>query len=155
MALVVVKLLTSALPDVAIFGEKDYQQLVTIRAMARDLDMGIEVVGLATVREPDGLAMSSRNVRLSEGDRAVASIIPRTLFAAAAAVRGGERSALALVDSVRRELAAHPALRVEYVEVADAATLEPVTTIERPARLAVALHLGTTRLIDNVALDPG
>ncbi|MFN7954273.1 MAG: pantoate--beta-alanine ligase [bacterium] len=151
---VVAKLFHATRPHVAIFGEKDYQQLVTIRTMARDLDMGIEVVGLATVREPDGLAMSSRNVRLAPDERELAREIPRALFAAAAAVRDGEKSAAAIVERVRRELGRHARLRLEYVEVVDADTLARVAILERPARLAVALHLGATRLIDNVALDP-
>ncbi len=151
---VVAKLFHATRPHVALFGEKDYQQLVTVRTMARDLDMGIEVVGLPTVREPDGLAMSSRNVRLSPEQRELARAIPATLFAAAERVRGGERDAAAVAGWARERLAAQSAFRVEYVEVVDAEDLEPLTTIERPARLAVALHLGHTRLIDNVALDP-
>ena len=151
---VVAKLFHATRPHVAIFGEKDYQQLVTIRAMARDLDMGIEVVGLPTVREPDGLAMSSRNVRLSPAERELARAIPDSLFAAAERVSGGGRDAARLATWVRERLAASPAFGVEYVEIVDADDLEPLTEISRPARLAVALHLGHTRLIDNVPLVP-
>ncbi len=151
---VVAKLFHATRPHVAIFGEKDYQQLVTIRTMARDLDMGIEVIGLATVREPDGLAMSSRNVRLAPDERELAREIPRTLFAARDAVRSGERNAALIASQVRAAFARHERFRVEYVEVVDAETLSPLARIERPARLAVALHLGATRLIDNVPLEP-
>ncbi len=150
---VVAKLFHITRPHVAIFGEKDYQQLVAIQTMARDLDMGIEVIGLPTVREPDGLAMSSRNVRLSARDREIARIIPATLFAAADAVSEGERRVSAVIDHVSDEFASHPELRVEYIEVVCARTLARLTEIDRPARLAVALHLGGTRLIDNVPLD--
>ncbi len=151
---VVAKLFHATRPHVAVFGEKDYQQLVTIRTMARDLDMGVEVIGLATVREPDGLAMSSRNVRLAPDERELAREIPRTLFAAGDAVRSGERNAAVIASRVRDALARHERLRVEYVEVVDAETLAPLARIERRARLAVALHLGATRLIDNVPLEP-
>lgn len=151
---VVAKLFCATQPHVAIFGEKDYQQLVAIQTMARDLNMGIDVLGLPTVREPDGLAMSSRNVRLSESERHLAAAIPRALWAAAAAVRAGERRAEAVASSVREAFAREPSFRVDYVEVVDARTLAPVVIIDAPARLAVAVHLGRTRLIDNVSLEP-
>ncbi len=153
VATVVTKLLAAFRPDVALFGEKDFQQLQVIRALARDLLLGVEIVGVPTVRERDGLAMSSRNAYLSPDERRRALSLSQGLFSAQAAARAGERDASKLVDLVRRALSSADA-REDYVELVDAATLEPMARLraDQPARLLVAAFVGRTRLIDNVAL---
>jgi pantoate--beta-alanine ligase len=154
---VVAKLFSLVLPDVALFGEKDYQQLRVIARMTRDLDLGVEVVGCPLVREPDGLAMSSRNAYLSPADRARALALSRALFAARDAFAAGERDAAALVARARAVVDAEPAVRLDYLELRDAEELTPVAgAIARPALLAIAAFVGPadrpTRLIDNVVL---
>jgi pantoate--beta-alanine ligase len=151
VATVVCKLLTQVAPDEAFFGEKDYQQLLVVRRMARDLDLPVEIAGVPTVREADGLALSSRNVYLSAAERRIAPELNRTLSQAAAAIAGGAAPMPVLAGAV--EMLTRAGFQVEYVELRDAATLTPVTgTPERPARLLAAAHLGRTRLIDNVAV---
>jgi pantoate--beta-alanine ligase len=151
VATVVCKLFNIVRPHVAVFGEKDFQQLALIRRMVRDLDMPVEIAGLPTVREPDGLAMSSRNKFLSPEERARAVEISRALFAAREHWRAGRTDAAALIGDVETTLS--PAVtRVQYVEIRDAETLQPMATVDRPAVLAVAAFLGPTRLIDNVRL---
>jgi pantoate--beta-alanine ligase len=136
----------------AYFGQKDAQQLLVIRQMARDLAIPIEVVGLPTVREPDGLALSSRNVHLSETERAAAPVLRRALLAARRRWGSGERSANALRQVMRRELATEPLAKADYVSVADGATLAELDRVEGPAILSLAVRFGTTRLIDNEPL---
>ena len=131
------------------FGEKDYQQLAIVRRMVVDLDMGIEIVGIPTVREADGLAMSSRNAYLSPPERARALSLSRALFAARDAAGGGARDGERLVAQARAALDVD---RIDYVELVDAETLQPVARLERPAVLAVAAYVGRTRLIDNVRI---
>lgn len=151
VATVVCKLFNIVRPHLAIFGEKDFQQLAVIRRMVRDLDMPVEAVGLPTVREQDGLAMSSRNKYLSPADRERASTISRALRAAHARFEAGERSAAALISGVRQQLV--PAVdAIDYVDLRDAESLAPSSTVDRPAVIAVAVHLGGTRLIDNIRL---
>jgi pantoate--beta-alanine ligase len=147
VATVVCKLFNVVRPDVALFGEKDYQQLAIVRRMVTDLEMGIDVVGIATVRESDGLAMSSRNAYLTPAERARAQSLSRALFAARDAVAGGVRDGTRLVADARASLDVD---RVDYVELVDAETLQALTQIDRPAVLAVAAFVGRTRLIDNV-----
>jgi pantoate--beta-alanine ligase len=147
---VVAKLFHLTQPHVAIFGEKDYQQLAVIRQMVRDLDFGIEIVGVPIVREPDGLAMSSRNAYLSADQRQEALSLSRGLAAAEARFRAGERDPDRLVEAAHAELAG----RVDYVELRDAENLELVATVERPVVLALAVFIGKTRLIDNRVLAP-
>jgi len=149
VATVVCKLFNIVRPHVAIFGEKDYQQLAVIRRMVADLDMPIEIVGMPTVREPDGLAMSSRNKYLSPEERRRALALSRGLCAARALFDGGERDPTKLVAAAQVEIA--PAVtRIDYVELRDAATLAPIRDrITGPAVVAVAAFVGTTRLIDN------
>jgi pantoate--beta-alanine ligase len=152
VATVVAKFLIAALPDAAYFGEKDYQQLLIIRRVARDLDLDVDIVGVATVREPDGLALSSRNAYLSLAERRVASELHRVL----------ERIASALArepEAIARDLArgradlSRAGFAVEYLEVRDAETLAPLgTEVISPARLFVAARLGRTRLIDNLPI---
>jgi pantoate--beta-alanine ligase len=133
----------------AYFGQKDAQQLLVIRRMALDLALPTEVIGCPTVREPDGLAMSSRNVHLSPEERAAAPVIHRALVAARSLRERGERSAEALRSEMRRVFASEPLAQPEYVSVADASTLEELETIDGPALLSTAVRLGSTRLIDN------
>jgi pantoate--beta-alanine ligase len=148
---VVTKLLCMALPDAAYFGQKDAQQVVVIRRLVCDLNLPVRVEVCPTVREPDGLAMSSRNAHLNANERASALSLYRALSAAADHAAGGERSAVALLDAAR---AAIVPLEAEYLALVDPDTLEPVTQLDGPALLAVAAHIGDTRLIDNLILDP-
>jgi pantoate--beta-alanine ligase len=152
---VVTKLFHAVCPHVAVFGEKDWQQLAIVRRMTADLDFGIEVVGVATVREADGLALSSRNRRLGPEDRAAARCVPRALAAAGDAVASGERRAPAIVARAAAAIAAEPRARLEYAEVRDPETLEEVTAVGAPALLALAVWVGGVRLIDNRLLVPG
>ena len=151
---VVTKLFHAVRPDVAVFGEKDYQQLAVIRRMTADLDFGIEIVGVATVREPDGLALSSRNRRLGADDRAAARCVPRALDAAADVVRAGERRAAAVVARATAVIGAEGRARLEYAELRDPEMLAEVTEVAGPALLALAVWVGGVRLIDNRMLVP-
>ena len=151
VATVVCKLFNIVRPHAAVFGEKDFQQLALIRRMVRDLDMPVEIVSLATVREPDGLAMSSRNKYLLPDERQRATALSRALFAARTACAAGERNPAALVDGVVAELTGQ-VTRIDYVELRDAESLQALVTVDRPAVLAVAAFVGRTRLIDNVRL---
>jgi pantoate--beta-alanine ligase len=151
VATVVAKLLSMARPDVAIFGEKDFQQLAVIRALTRDLDLDVEIVGYPTVREPDGLAMSSRNAYLSPAERARAVRISRGLSRAVSAAASGERDAARLLALAREEIA--PAVdELQYLEIRDAETLASLSTLTAPARIFCAAKVGATRLIDNMGL---
>jgi pantoate--beta-alanine ligase len=152
---VVTKLFHAVRPHVAVFGEKDWQQLAVVRRMTADLDFGIEIVGVPTVREADGLALSSRNRRLAPADRAAACCVPRALAAAALAVSAGERRALVIVARAAAEIAAEPNARLEYAEVRDPNTLDEVVEVAAPALLALAVWVGGVRLIDNRLLVPG
>lgn len=149
---VVLKLFNIVRPDVTVFGAKDGQQARIIRRMVRDLDVPVEVRVEPTVREPDGLAMSSRNRYLSPADRAAAPGIYRALEAVRAAARAGERDAARLEAVLREGLAAVPGARIDYASIVDDETLQPISRVDRPALAAVAVYLGTTRLIDNVTL---
>jgi pantoate--beta-alanine ligase len=151
VATVVCKLFNVVRPHVALFGEKDFQQLAVIRRMVADLDMSVEILGMPIVREPDGLAMSSRNAYLSPAERSRALALSRSLNAARAQAEAGERAAAALVARARDALDAEVD-RVDYVELRDAETLAPVDRLERPAVLMVAAFVGKTRLIDNLRL---
>jgi pantoate--beta-alanine ligase len=139
--------------DRAYFGQKDAQQVMVIRQMARDLAIGTEVVTCPTVREPDGLALSSRNVHLSPEQRAAATVLRRALLAARDAWASGERSGDALRDTMRDVLATEPMADVDYVSVADMGTLEELETVDRSALASMAVRFGETRLIDNEILD--
>ena len=148
MLLVVNKFLHLLAPDSAFFGEKDYQQLALIRAMVADLDMGVQIVGVPTTREPDGLALSSRNVFLSPADREDARALSRALFAGQAAGPGGPEAVLAAAQDI---LAQVPSVAVDYLALR-AADLAPVPR-QGAARLLVAARVGNTRLIDNVPVQ--
>jgi pantoate--beta-alanine ligase len=151
VATVVAKLFNLTRPHVALFGEKDFQQLAVIRAMARDLDFGTDVVGMPIVREADGLAMSSRNAYLAPEERATARALSRALFEARERVLAGERDAAALVARAAERLAAAGA-KVDYVEIVDPVTLRPIAVAEPGSRMLVAAFVGRTRLIDNLGL---
>ncbi len=153
VATVVAKLFNQVQPDVAIFGEKDYQQLAVIRRMVADLDLPIEIVGMPTQRAEDGLALSSRNAYLSEEERKAALALPRALGEAKRQIEKGEPVEGALAKAITT-LNQHGFDPVDYVTLCDAATLEPMTVLDRPARLLGAARLGRTRLIDNIAVDP-
>jgi pantoate--beta-alanine ligase len=151
VATVVGKLFTQVRPDVAIFGEKDFQQLRVVSQMARDLDLGVKVVGAKTVRERDGLAMSSRNVYLSAEERRIASTLHRAMKESAARIRAGEDVAAAVAAGAKTIRNAGFAL--DYLEARHAETLAPIASLrEGPIRMLVAARLGTTRLIDNIAV---
>lgn len=152
VATVVTKLLLQVLPDAAFFGEKDYQQLKTITRMARDLDIPVEIMGVPTVREADGLALSSRNVYLSPAQRQQALAIPRTLNAVAARLADGSDAGPHLAWGVD-ELLRGGFDSVDYLELCDAEELTPLAHVGgRPARLIVAARIGKTRLLDNIAV---
>jgi pantoate--beta-alanine ligase len=138
--------------DRAYFGQKDAQQVMVIRQMARDLAIPTEVVACPTVREPDGLALSSRNVHLSPEQRAAASVLRRALLAGRAAWQAGERSADAIRDAMREVVGAEPLADPEYVSVADGRTLAELESVDGPALLSLAVRFGATRLIDNEPL---
>jgi pantoate--beta-alanine ligase len=150
MLTVVLKLLQIIAPDRALFGEKDYQQLVLIRQMVDDLDVGVEIVGVPIVREPDGLAMSSRNRYLDDDERELAGALSASLLAGMYAASRGAAEAL---DAARAVLDEVPAIDVDYLEVRDVWLGEPPA--EGAARLLVAVRLGRTRLLDNIAIDIG
>ncbi len=152
VATVVCKLFNILQPDAAYFGEKDYQQLKIIERMARDLHIPVKVVPVPTMREPDGLAMSSRNAYLSPQERQAAAVLHKALRAAEEMVEKEEKSALSLIEEVKRVVAGEPLARLEYVELRDVHTLEPLEKLTKPALLALAVHIGRARLIDNVIL---
>ena len=153
VATVVTKLLMMAMPDRGYFGEKDYQQLQVIKTMVRDLAMPIEIVGMPTVREPDGLAMSSRNRYLSPAERTTALHLHRQMTAVATAVRDGKASCTAATTAASQALLAAGFDKVEYLTVVDAESLQPLERVAGPARVIAATRLGRTRLIDNIAVD--
>jgi pantoate--beta-alanine ligase len=146
---IVAKLFNIVKPHVALFGEKDFQQLRAIERMVKDLDFDIEIVPMPTVRERDGLAMSSRNAYLSPEERMRALSLSRALEAAREAFAAGARDPRVLTCAAAAVLAATQGLRIEYVETVDAETLAAIRRVERPAVVAIAAHVGKTRLIDN------
>ena len=154
VATVVAKLFGVVQPERAYFGQKDGQQTVVVRKLARDLDMGVEVVVLPTVREADGLAMSSRNVRLNPKQRQAATAVYRALSAGLSVWESGETDGTIIRGEVHRELDAEPLIgSVDYVSLADPETLEELALASPGAMLSVAVHVGPVRLIDNVILE--
>jgi pantoate--beta-alanine ligase len=151
VATVVAKLFNQATPDAAYFGEKDFQQLQVIRRMVADLDFGLEIVGVPTQRDDDGLALSSRNIYLDGEERAKAVALPRALGVAARAIKRGDDAGVALAEAQASLAAA--GFVVDYVALVDAETLSPPMAAGRPRRLLAAARMGLTRLIDNVAVD--
>lgn len=151
VATVITKLLLQVLPDVAVFGEKDYQQLCVIQTMVRDLNIPVEIIGAKTIREEDGLAMSSRNLFLTAEERRVAPLLHQVILQVAKNIRNGDQ----LINQrswAEAELTKAGFGAVDYVAVRDAQTLDPVCDASRPARVLAAAYLGRTRLIDNVAI---
>ena len=152
VATVVSKLLLQCLPDIAYFGEKDYQQLLVVRHMARDLDIPVKIEGIATVREPDGLALSSRNVYLSPEERRNAPLLYRVLNEIATALAAEPENVAAALQNGVAELR-QAGFAPDYLELRDTADLSPLSRLDRPARLLAAAHLGRTRLIDNIPVN--
>lgn len=150
---VVAKLFNIVRPDIACFGQKDFQQLKVIEAMVRGLDMPIEIIGCTTLRDPDGMAMSSRNAYLSAEDRQRGLSISRALRAAGEQVKSGVRQTNRLVTTMQKILLEQHLL-IDYVAAADATTLKPVETVEGETALLIAARVGTTRLIDNMIVKP-
>jgi len=151
VATVVARLLLSVRPDIALFGEKDFQQLAVIRRMAADLSLPVQIVGIPTVREPDGLALSSRNAYLLPEERQLALALPRALEAARAAILGGS-AVDQVLDEARQSLRDSGFSRIDYFALVDATTLEPLEVAKGKMRLIAAAIIGTTRLIDNIAV---
>ena len=151
VATVVSKLLLQALPDIALFGEKDYQQLAVIRRFVADLNIPVDIIGVPTVRDTDGLALSSRNAYLTPTERKVAPALHGAITQAAAAIVGGGDIAKA-VEAARDAILKAGFARVDYVEARHAETLAPLESVSQPGRILAAAHLGRARLIDNVAV---
>jgi len=154
VATVVAKLFNLVLPEVAVFGSKDYQQARVIERMARDLNFPVEILVAPTVRETDGLAMSSRNKYLSPQQPAQALCLFRALEKAREMTGGGERSLEKIVAAMKTLIEAEPEARLDYIEARDAANLEPMTVLDRPTVIALAVFIGSVRLIDNAVLAP-
>lgn len=150
---VVLKLFELVRPDLAFFGRKDAQQLRIIRQMATDLDLDVDIVSCPIVREPDGLALSSRNAYLSAEERRAATSLSRALREAGAAIAGGAREATPLLAAARRVLEAEPMAAPDYVELVDAESFDPISSVTRTALLLLAVRIGSTRLIDNALID--
>jgi len=146
---VVSKLFNIVQPDVALFGRKDFQQLAVIRRMSRDLNFPVDIVGLPIVRETDGLAMSSRNVRLSPAQRQQALALVEALRQASAAARAGETAAAALIELVRRRIEAEPDARIDYIQICHADSLQDMNTVDEQTVMLLAVRFGDVRLIDN------
>jgi len=152
VATVVTKLFTAVDPDRAYFGQKDAQQYAVIKRMTRDLDLGIEIVEMPIVREPDGVAMSSRNRYLTPAERQRARCISQALFSARALLEAGERDPQKVIDTVREGMAGVD--EIDYIALVDPEEITPLETIAAPLLLAVAARVGTTRLIDNIKFSP-
>ncbi len=150
---VVGKLFNIVTPDRAYFGQKDAQQLATIRRFVRDLNFNIEIIPCPIVREPDGLAKSSRNTYLSKTERQAALILSKSLLKGKAAIEAGERNAQKVIDIIKGNLATEPMAKVDYVEVVDFANIQRVKTIAGETLVAIAVYIGKTRLIDNFIVN--
>jgi pantoate--beta-alanine ligase len=153
VATVVTILFNLVQPDIAVFGEKDAQQLAVVRRLVRDLHFPVEIVSHPTVREADGLALSSRNAYLSPEERRAAGVLHRALAAAERRIAGGERRAEPIKRAMQEELAGEPLAKVGYAEVVDAETFQPVESLRRRVILPLAVSIGATRLIDNLAIE--
>lgn len=154
VATVVLKLFNTTRCDVAAFGMKDFQQATMIKRMVADLDLPVEIILGPTVREKDGLAMSSRNSYLTEIERKTARALPRALETARRIAAAGEKRAGRIADEVRKSLESQPSLVIQYIEVVDPLTLQKVEKVQKRSQLAVAVFVGKTRLIDNIAIGP-
>jgi pantoate--beta-alanine ligase len=153
VATVVTQLFNLVQPDLAVFGEKDAQQLAMIRRLVHDLHLPVEIVGHPTVREEDGLALSSRNGYLSADERRAATVLHQALEETARLIDRGERSGASIRTAMRRFIEAEPLARIDYAEVVDGYTFQPIELIHGCVALPLAVHIGTTRLIDNVQLE--
>jgi pantoate--beta-alanine ligase len=149
---VVCKLFTLVNPARSYFGEKDFQQLAVVRRMHADLNLPGEIIGCVTVRDRDGLALSSRNARLTPGQRAIAAVVPRALFTMRDFARGGVRNAEVVIEQGLQLLKAESAVTVDYLTIVDPETLDPVKTVSTGSRALIAVRLGAIRLIDNLDL---
>lgn len=154
VATVVTKLFNIVKPHVAVFGQKDFQQLTVIRQMVRDLNLDITIIGSPTVREPDGLAMSSRNTYLTPEQRLSALSLNKSLKKAQTLVENGLRNAAEIIDAAAALIRSHPETEIDYISVCDPETLDDLATIDRPALMALAVKIGKARLIDNMILKP-
>ena len=154
VATIVTKLFNIVKPHVAVFGQKDYQQLIVIRQMVRELDLDIEIVGAPTIREPDGLAMSSRNTYLTTDQRISALSLYQSLKKAKEAIEKGEQDAIKIVDTTRELIQSRPDTEIDYISICDPDTLIDVKTIDKPVVMALAVKVGKARLIDNMILSP-
>ena len=154
VATVVTKLFNIVKPHVAIFGEKDYQQLMVIHQLVRDLNFDIKIVGTRTIRETDGLAMSSRNTYLSENQRISALALNQSLQKAQELVENGQKDAFGIIDTAAKMIRSHRETEIDYIAICDPETLDDMETIDRPARMALAVKVGKARLIDNILLKP-
>ncbi|MGH7412043.1 MAG: 4-phosphopantoate--beta-alanine ligase, partial [Candidatus Methylomirabilis sp.] len=155
VATVVTKLFNLITPHRAYFGQKDYQQSVVIRRLVADLNFNLDIVVLPTVREPDGLAMSSRNARLTPDQRRAAPVLYRSLRLSEERAKDGERRAKIILDEMWAMIDDEPLARVDYIAVCDPETLKPVDTIRGPTLVALAVRFGSTRLIDNMVIEAG
>lgn len=153
VATIVAKLFNIVRPDRAYFGQKDAQQVIVIKRMVADLNMGIDIVAVPTVRESDGLTMSSRNVYLSADERRAAAVLFEALTSAQQSARSGEKDAARLRRQMIALIENEPLARIDYVSIADAETLEELTSLDRPALASLAVRIGGTRLIDNTPLE--
>jgi pantoate--beta-alanine ligase len=149
---VVAKLFTIISPDLAFFGQKDFQQQLIIKRMARDLNLAVQIISLPTIREYDGLALSSRNAYLSPAERKSAAVLYRTLMLGKEMARGGEMEAKKIIARMRTTIFSVPGLRLDYLVIVDAETLDEVEKIKSGCLIAVAAYLGKTRLIDNLII---
>jgi pantoate--beta-alanine ligase len=154
VATVLVKLFNIVKPDVAVFGEKDYQQLLIVRRLAADLNFDMEIVGFPTVREEDGLALSSRNSYLTKDERVSAQSICQSLKKAQILVDCGINDSETIIKSATEIIGSRPEAKIDYISLCDPVTLQEVKTIDRPVLLAIAVKIGKTRLIDNMLLHP-
>ena len=150
---VVTKLFNIVTPDRAYFGQKDAQQLAIIRRMVRDLNMDIEIIGCPIIREEDGLAKSSRNTYLNEEERQAALILSKAIFAGQKMVEDGERDAATVKKAITELIESEPLAKIDYVEVVDGLSMQPVENIEAPTLVAMAVYIGKTRLIDNFIFE--
>ncbi len=153
VATIVAKLFDIVKPDKAFFGQKDYQQTLVIKKMAADLNMDIDVEALPTVREPDGLAMSSRNSYLNEEERKAATCLYWSLTKAEEMIKNGERNSAKIIGDMQKIIEAEKLARIDYITIADAETLEEIKTIDKKAVIALAVWIGKTRLIDNIVVN--
>jgi len=149
VATVCLKLFNIVNPHLALFGKKDFQQLMVIKRMVKDLNLNLEIIAMPTVREPDGLAMSSRNTYLKVGERMAALSLSRSLLVAKRLYDSGEREASRILAAVESTLVTHPEIKTEYIKICDIETLKEIPRIDKPAVIALAVKIGETRLIDN------